>query len=190
MVVGPITSSTTGAFLISTHNTVPQNLTESGRTGRTILITSLQVRGTIQLSTDPTIGNLDQRVRIIFFIDSQTNGEAATLDEIINTSGTVDIDSFRDLANIQRFRVIYDRVFDLPVQGVAQDSATTFESIPISKGFQFSRKLNLKIQYDDGVTTGAISTQRSNNIGAFSVCEAGQKAPTVVYTSRIRYTDA
>lgn len=188
--VGPITALTAGVFLSTSHNFVPQGFAENERIGRKITIKSLEVRGSIVLPPTETLGNMDNRVRIIFYIDHQTNGAAATLDEIVNTSGTVSINAFRDLANQQRFRLIYDTWFDLPVRAVLQDAATTGDNVPSSTGFKFVRKLNLSIQFDDGVTTGAISSQRTNNIGAFCICEQTSVAPIVAYTFRIRYTDA
>lgn len=187
---GPITALTTGAFMHTTMNFVAQGTTESERIGRKIVVKSLEVRGEIRLPDTGTLLNMDQRVRLIYFIDKQTNGAAATLDEIVNTSGTVTINAMRDLANQQRFRVIYDKMFDLPVRAVIQDSTSTGDSVPIEIGFKFMRKLNLPIEFDNGVSTGAISSQRSNNIGSFCISSSTSVAPVVSYTFRIRYADA
>lgn len=187
---GPITALVAGAFMHTTLNFVAQGTTQSQRVGRKITVKSLEVRGDIKLPDTGSLLFMDNRVRLIFFIDKQTNGAAATLDEIINLSGTVTINSFRDLANQQRFRIIYDQWFDLPVRAVLQDSAATGDSVPIELGFKFKKALNLPIMFDDGVSTGAISSQRSNNIGSFCIASQSVIAPIVSYTFRIRFTDA
>ncbi len=180
----------TGTFLFTTHNIVAQGNSQSERIGRKITIRSIRVKGTIKMFAQDQIGDMEQRVRILFVVDSQANGAAPTIDEVLNFAGVLGINSFRDLANVRRYRVIYDRVFDLPVMGVAADGISTFLNIPTSKGWGFSKKMHLPIEYDSSSTTGSLSTQRSNNIFSFAIAENTNESPFVSFVFRIRYSDA
>lgn len=186
-----VTVAETGTMLINSHNVVPQGNTQSERIGRKITIKALHVKGHYHLNSTAIFQQADQRIRLIFAVDKQTNGAAATLSEVLSFGlASVEINAFRNLANVSRFDILYDRVFNLPNDAVFQDSATTGDTLPKSWGFQFTKKMNLTIEYDASATTGVIATQRTNNIFAFAIAENADNLPSVEYIFRIRYADA
>ncbi len=187
---GVISVTLTGVPGLISHNVVPQGADASSRNGRKITVRSLEVTGSMVLPSTVTLGDMDQRCRIIFYIDKQTNGGFPFVDQLLASLpeiGTPSIFSFYDLNEEGRFVFIYDEIFDLPVRAI-KDS--TGENAPSTTSFGFSRDLNVPIEYDQSATTGAIGTQRTNNIGSLLICEQAAVQPTVAYGFRIRYTDS
>lgn len=186
-----ITVAETGTDLINSHNVVPQGNTQSQRIGRKIVIKALHVKGHYHLNSTNIFQQADQRLRLIFAVDKQTNGAVALRSQVISFGlASVEINAFRNLANLSRFHILYDRVFNMPNDAVLQDAATTGDTLPKSWGFQFTKRMNLTIEYDASATTGVISTQRTNNIFAFAIAENADNPPSVEYIFRIRYADA
>lgn len=180
---------TTGTALSTTLLVIPQGNGESERQGRKVTIRSIQFRGKVNFPSTSTILDMDQRVRILVYVDSQTNKLAAPLADIVNTAGTVDIDAFRDLSNTSRFKVLMDRIVNLPVHAVRQSSATVGANVPQLHSWQFFKKLNVPIEYDSSADDGTLATITSNNIGIFAISHTATEAPLVGYTCRVRYTD-
>lgn len=185
-----VTIPDTGAMLASSHNVVVQGNAEDQRIGRKIMIKALHVKGQVALLGTTLTTDMEQRVRVIFAVDKQTNGAAATLADVIDFAG-VEINAFRNLANVSRFDILYDRTFNLNVTAIAQSAAGTFVSAPQTYGFSFSKRLNLPIEFDATATDGSLATQRTNNIFAFAIAQEGgtAKDPEVSYIFRIRFTD-
>lgn len=179
------TAGVFGNIVVVSHNVVPQGTGQTQRVGRKIIVQSLSVRGSMQLPSTSTIGDMDQRLRIVFYVDTQTNGSNPIIPEMLN-GDPVSIFTFRELSNLSRIKFIFDETFDMPVLAMTGGGV----SAPTSTGFRFSRKLNLPIEYDATATTGALATQRTNNIGSFMISEQTDVAPTILYVWRIRYTDA
>ena len=182
-------SAVTGTLLDDSLNHVVQDTSENGRIGRKIVVSSLHIRGAWQFGSDPTLANLDNRLRIIVFVDKQANGTAPTMADVVSTAGTVDIDSFRNMSQISRFTVLMDRVYDITVPAIFQDAAGTGDNPPQAHTWKFSKRLNLVIEYDSTAADGSIGTITSNNIAVMAICENANKAPTVAYTARIRFRD-
>lgn len=178
------TASITGVIIQASHNEVVQGTGPRERLGRKITIRSLQVQGSFQLPTTLIVAHMAQRIRIVFYIDTATNGSARVVSEMLSGPPT-SIFAFRELSNEPRIPFIYDEQFDVPVWAVH----STGTSIPTTTGFEFDCELNLPIEFDGSAPTGELGTIRTNNIGCFIVCEAGDNPATIAYVSRIRYTD-
>lgn len=186
---GVVTSKSTGEIVLLSHNIVPQGTAQSSRIGRKITIRSLDVRGGMILPSTGLTDDMDNRLRIVFYIDTQTNGASATVPEIFRplpSIGVVSIFSFYELSNESRFQIIYDETFDFPIGAID----LLGENAPISQSFAFSCNLDLPIEYDATATTGAIGTQRTNNIGSLVIAEQGAVLPSIGYGFRIQYTDS
>ncbi len=182
-------AATTGTLLDDSLNHVAQDASENGRIGRKIIVTRLHIRGSWQFASGPALANMDQRLRIIVFVDKQANGAAPTLADVVSTAGTVSIDAFRNLSNVSRFAILHDRLHDVRVNAVLQDSATTGDNIPQNHTWRLNKKLNLIIEFDSSAADGSIATITSNNICVMAICAATATAPTVAYTARIRFRD-
>jgi len=166
--------------IVDSVNKVAQGDTESERIGRKIVVKSLHMKTTLNTSaTDP-----DGVFRMIIYVDSQANGAAAAVTDILEAVG---VNEFRNLANSQRFRVLHDRTYTLNATSNVGNAAT----FPIfRKHFIVNKNLNVPVEFDNSATTGAITTIRSNNIGVLYLVDGGP-ADTWDITGnvRIRYTD-
>jgi len=165
---------------------------ESQRVGRKVTIRKMMVRGEATLNeydgataADASAAN---RVRIIFYLDKQCNGAAATAGDILGP-GTVNVNSFNELVNKGRFTILKDKIITLNPMALAKDG-TNYVRPRVNKSFFFAKKCNIPIEYDTG-GTGAITEIRSNNIGCLLVADSAVAGfpCTVTALVRFRYTD-
>ncbi len=177
-------SSPTGVIVDDSLNEIVQGITESQRIGRKCTLRSISVHGAYQWPTSATLAQWDNRMRVILYQDKQTNGATAAVTDILSTAT---LDSFRNLSNTGRFRVLLDQFWDPTVAGGAQSAAGTPNSIPQNKSWSFHKKLNIPLEFS-GVT-GAITELRSNNLGLLIICAAAADVPAVSYVSRVRFSD-
>ncbi len=183
--IGLISVNPVGNILISSHQVVVQGNGPNERIGRKITVRSLEVRGTIQTRSTIVLVEFEQRARIVFVLDKQANGAVGSIDEVLNFGAGTQLDSFRNLENASRYRILYDKTLDMNPQVTAGVA-----SGPQSKNFMFKKKLNIPIEYDQSATDGSLSTQRSNNIFSFAFAENLNADVEISYTFRIRYSDA
>lgn len=175
--------STAGTIANPSLNIVPEGNGESDRIGRKITITNIRVKGQSSINSQTTsVGSTI--CRVMFYVDHQTNGAAATVTEILETGV---YNSYRNLANQERFTILMDKSYPMNVLSATITSADVIATQQVAKPFAFSKKCNINVEYDNSATTGAITTQRSNNIGCLIIAEAA--TATLEYICRIRYTD-
>lgn len=184
--VGLTNCAAAGVILSSSLNVVAEGNGESERVGRKITISSLHIKGRWANTENTASNTTDNRVRILVYCDKQTNGAAAT---VLGVLETANVDSFRNLSDASRFRVLYDKTSLIRNQYVAQTAAGTFTTCIELRSWVLNLKLNLPIEYDSSVTTGAIGSQRTNNIGVLILCDIDAGVPQVGFTARIRYKD-
>lgn len=148
-----------GTIAQSSCNLIAQGVTESTRVGRKCTIKSINWRWDVTIPNAANMTNGLDTVRIILFLDKQCNGAAATALGILETA---DYQSFNNLANKSRFRVLMDRTVDINAQAAGGDGAAN-DLLGIHKSDTFFKTVNLPIEFDS--TTGALTEIRSNNIG-------------------------
>lgn len=158
---------------------------QSTRNGRKCTIKGIQWRYQISLpetndAPDPV--NPDT-VRVIMFLDSQCNGAAAAVTDILESA---DFQSFRNLANSQRFSILYDKTHTLNYPAIAAGAAGTQSTPLVNRSYSFYKKCSITLEWDN--TSGVITELKSNNIGVLIVGEAGIAA----FDSkiRLRFSDA
>ncbi len=159
---------------------------ESGRIGRKITIKSINWRFTVDVPEADGVANPanSDTVRVILYLDKQTNGSAATILGILETAS---FQSFNNLSNSKRFRTLMDRTYTLNVKA-GGSNGTTSDWAQNRIDDTFFKKVNIPIEYDNSATTGALSTIRSNNIGLLLISGTG----TAGFQSkmRLRYSDS
>lgn len=178
-------TATAGAILPTTGSLllIPQDGTESGRVGRKVTLKSIAMRGTVVLPAATGATSTDDVVRIILVQDKQCNGAAMGVTDLLETATA---DSFNNLSNKSRFRVLFDKKVRVQAQGaVASGAAFTYAEQRVH--WEKYIKLNMPIEYDNSATTGATATIRSNNITALVISTDG--TALVAWTCRVRYTD-
>ena len=165
---------------------VPEGDGQSNRHGRKITITSVMLRGRVQLdATTPT----PDRMRIIMYLDKQCNGATlAAADILQNAAGSAaSIDGFRNLEETHRVQVLMDKTYALqrPNGNATVALATNNRTVTMFK------KCGIEIVYDNSATTGAIATIRSNNIGFMFITQLDTASNACDFNGnvRIRYTD-
>lgn len=172
-----------GTIHSSSLVTIPQDGTESGRVGRKITVKSIHVRGLSVLAGTTDENNTDDTIRLMLVLDKQANGTAPAVTDILETAS---IDSFNNLANKSRFRILKDTklVLNSAMGAIGVSGKSGNRTIP----FEWHIKnLDLPIEYDNTAPTGALATVRSNNLVVLGI--SSDQTATVRYTARVRYTD-
>ncbi len=143
-------------------NLIAQGTTESTRIGRKCTLRSIGWHYTTSLPEgDADATPLPSDVlRVILFQDKQTNGATAAVLDLLETA---DYQSFNNLANSGRFRVLMDKKISLNYASLASDGAGVVSSHQVLREAQFYKKCNLPLEF--GGITGAITEIRSNNVG-------------------------
>ncbi len=165
--------------------TIPEGNGEQERIGRAITITNIGIKYDISLPSTPSAANTRDVVRFMVVQDKQCNGALPAALDLLETA---DYQSFNNLANSRRFRVLMDRNYSLTCKAGSGRGATD----TLSYGFDsvqdtFYKKCNIQIEYDNSATDGTIGTIRSNNI--FLVVGTRQGLATFASKIRFRFTD-
>lgn len=158
-----------GGTIFPSWNLIPQGVTESQRVGRKCTIRRIGFRYTTGL---PAITNAQnsvegETVRVIVFLDRQANGTAATVTDILETA---QYNSFNNLANSSRFRIMYDKRHDMNYFNTQTSGGQDIDGTNISGSF--FANVNLPIEFSS--TTGVIGEIRSNNIGLLLISDSQQ----------------
>ncbi len=165
--------------------TIAQGNTESQRIGRKLTVMMIGWKFEIKFLGATAIAATSDVVRVMLYLDRQTNGATATVTGILESDN---YQSFNNLANKNRFLILMDRLYSLKsFSGSGQGTAATlaFGEDVISDSFY--KKCNIPIEYDNSATDGTISTMRSNNIGVLLLSRDG--GSLFASKMRIRYSD-
>lgn len=168
----------TGAILPAAGTLVPIAIGTgpSERIGRQVKVKSINAYITL---TKNSSGNATDVVRIILCLDTQCNGSAPTVTDILATAS---VNSFRNMANSKRFVVLKDTE-----QTITSTTWNGTAFAPITRQLDIFRKVNYSIEYDQTLNTGAITTIRSNNLVLLAI--TAYNTIDVLGTVRIRYDD-
>lgn len=173
-----------GTIEIPSLNLIPQGTTESNRIGRKCTIKSISVKGSVQMAVSDNASQADQRYRMIWYLDKQTNGAEPTVLDILETAS---INSFRNLANSSRFRVLRDVTKNCPVSATGVTAVNAFTTLSDQWTFRFNKRCNIPLEFSG--TTGVITELRSNNIGMLAITQTADRLPSFGFTARVRFSD-
>ncbi len=168
-----------GVITSPSLNIVPQGITESERVGRKMIIKKLNMRFLLQFNNG-TAETADV-VRVIVVLDKQTNKTAFAITDVLETTSE---GSFNNLANKNRFLILMDRYEAINKQVDIGTNVNEF----VQAWSWFSKELNIPVEFDNSVATGAVSSQTSNNIAVFALT-LNSTTISLGYTARIRYLD-
>ncbi len=166
-------------------NLIAQGITESTRNGRKCTITNINWRYQCDLleidaAATPASGDT---VRVILYVDHQCNGAAAAVTDILETAS---YQSFRNLANTQRFSFLLDRTHTLNYSGLASDGAGVVSQASVERNYTFFKKVNIPLEFNS--TVGVITEIRSENIGLLLISHNG--VASFESDIRLRFSDA
>ncbi len=162
---------------------IPQGVGPSDRIGRNVLITSVEVHGVLTLPSADASASTTDLVRVLFVLDTQTNGSIFAGTDLLSLD---EFEGFPNLFNIDRFFILLDTSYRLQAGGAT----------PTGAAFAFSRDIkhvnlgltcDIPMKYDNSVSTGAVSSVRSNNLYLCMVSQ--QNVTQFIGTSRIRFLD-
>lgn len=198
--VGSTGPSTTGTIISGgSLCEIPQGITKNTRLGNDCIITNLNIHGRISLlnvnvsAVAPLLPVVfaQDRLRVIVYIDTQTNGSPATALDILAVQpggGTASIDSFRNYNNLSRFRILKDKVYAINASaaGALTDGTNhIFVGSGSSRELRLGFKLNLSMYFDD--VTGLIGTMTTNNLGM--LCFTDNQQAQIEFIARVKYVD-
>ncbi len=170
-----------GTIAQASCNIIAGGTTESTRIGRKSVIRKINWRYEIVLPNAQNMTSVLDTVRVILYLDKQANGAAATALNILETD---DFQSFNNLSNKNRFVTLMDRTHELNAQA-AGGNGTANDVAGIQMNYSFFKDVNILIEYDS--TTGALTEQRSNNIGVLLLGKQGFLG--FFSKMRLRFTD-
>lgn len=172
-------------LIVPSVNTIRQGVTESNRVGRKCTLKEIHWKVVIRLDrrqSDAGVSDSDI-IRFIMYVDMQTNGQPATVLDILETEEYL---SFRNLANAKRFKVMADRRFIMNRVTLGVDfDANAFNSSALYAELEFNKRVNIPIEFDG--ETGAVSEMCTNNVGLLVITETF--AAGYVSRVRVRYND-
>jgi len=161
---------------------VAQGDGQNERIGHKICIKKAMFRLRVNLLNQASATPTGATLRILIVLDKQCNGAVAAVADIITDA---DVYGFNNLDNTDRFVILKDKWVTVNPMTFASTGPTNALN---EKFVKINIPLNIPINYNATASTGALSTQRSNNI---LVCAASTSVNNVSLTGtyRIRYTD-
>ncbi len=173
-----------GGTVTASINLIPQGVTEKTRVGRKATLKTIQWNYTVSLPevdavADPAGGDI---LRVILFMDKQCNGATATVTGILESA---DYQSFLNLANSGRFRILSDKRHSLNYTTLASDGAGVVSSAQVQREHTLYKSCNIPLEFD--ATTGAITEIRSNNVGVLLISKNNLAGFASKF--RMRFTD-
>ncbi len=177
-VVAGTALATTGVITSPSLNIIPQNTTESGRVGRKCIIKKLNIRFLLQFNSSTT--ETAEVVRVIVVLDRQANGATFAITDVLELASE---GSFNNLSNKSRFLILFDRYEAI---NKTVDVGTNVNQHV--QAFTMFKNVNIPIEWDNSVTTGALTSIRSNNIAVFALTLNSTQI-SLGYTARVRFID-
>ena len=168
----------------------------NNRIGRKIAIYKLQIRGVITTTSLAGQGGgiANPSVRLILFIDQQTNGTQAQGEELMAAPGAASVplvfNTFQNLANLGRFRVLRDKTYTGRLMAMSTQNTTTQDlavpDLPFKMTVRFKKPLIMNFNSTNGGTVGDIVDNSFHLIGQKS---GTGFASNVAYQCRASYKD-
>lgn len=172
-----------------TLNAIPQGVTSTTRVGRKATIKAIGWRGTVSMepvaSTQTPVQGV---VRLMLVLDRQANGATATVTG--NPSGllaSANYQSFNNLANKDRFRVLMDRTFDFETPSGAGDGTVANDWGGKLCSFTFFKNVDIPLEFNS--TTGALTEINSNNLFGVMIASSASSVFSLDSKMRLRFSD-
>jgi len=177
-------ASISGACTFTDLNVIVQDDLPNGRDGRKVVVSSIHVKGFVKLRAATAATDTSGTVRCMLIQDKQTNGATMTAAQLLTSDA---YNSFRNLNNSKRFKILWKEEYDLKAGGAAPSGAALVFSEDIQH-INANVKCNIPLTFDQTAATGAKNTQTENSI--YWVTQSGEAASEVAAiegTARIRF---
>lgn len=181
--VSSVASSVTSTGTVVHLTNIGQGDDVSSRSGRSILPKTWFLRGEIAFNS---AGNAAQQVRIVVFRDMNDNDEVAPTVAQLFTSTTAGVGVISPLHkdNSMRFRVLYDKVYNVDASR-SQVGVKTYHRIPLGIDPHGNPTQGIHTTYSG---TGGPNTAK-NHLYMIVISNTTSNHPTLTYYNRITYID-
>ncbi len=163
---------------------------ESAHIGRTYSLLSCLIRGIIYRSavTTPDANPIpDGWVRLVLFLDTQTNGIQAAAENVI-TSATNRYLGFQNLENTTRFKVLKDFRVKIPSKTTTVGNAATY-TCPLGQiPFQFGYKFRMPLKVRTASTVEGVTGVSDYSVHLMG-CTHTAASTVVDWAARVRFLD-
>ncbi len=149
--------------------TIGNGDTANQKDGLKVIIKSISIRFQLRLPSSADKDNASDICRVLLLKDRQANGALPAVADIITAT---DIISFRTPANSRRFTTLFDKTVTINALGGA-GNGTVNTTLVRNISWQYHKKLNWPIYYNDSITTGLIAQINSNNLVILVISESG-----------------
>lgn len=188
---GTIANTITGSEIdpgssVNCISAVAQGDGESERTGRRIVLKSLEIRGTIILPDRDAQAVMDvgKTVRFLVVLDKQTNAAQLNAEDVLTDNSLFDVNAMVNLEYRNRFTVLADKLFQLDYLSGASDGAAVTSQGGQTKSFKLYIPLgNLPVNFTG--TTAVVASVVDNSLHCIAISTG--TTCTYSYCARIRY---
>ena len=168
--------------------------TSTTRTGHKITVTKLSIRGNVGIKRQShadfgDMKNDTHRYRVIIYIDTQCNGGAPNLWELLQGSPNTgdQFDLYNSLVCTGRIKVLMDKFITVVPNNTCWDG-NNFHMSGAQVGFKKTFNMNLPIMYSG--SENDITKIRTNNIGCIILSDVALASSTAIaIRTRVRFTD-
>lgn len=168
----------TGTLPIDSLNAMVQGLTAVTRIGKTVYPISIHLKMTLELPSSANNTEGSDIIRIIVYEDKQANKLA--VQAITDLLESAAYDSFRNLAQIKRFKFLRDKSFTLNALSVANPN-------PVQRVVNWNIMLKKPCRLEYVGNAGTVADMASCNFGVMAITKGGFIKLKI--HSRFRYTD-
>lgn len=168
----------------------------SNRIGRRVLLKSIKANFDVNIPAlaGTNLGGRDPAViRLICFMDMQTNGAQATGDMLMGPIGPSAIaeQHFQNLGNLGRFKILYDKRFTIQDPNIGSTQAADTYDI---NGIVVSQKMRVKFRKGiivnfNATNGGTVADIIDNSIHVICCASSIAMGPVLSYTCRTSYKD-
>lgn len=189
---GELDASIAGPTALGALVGVFSGATETGRIQNDIILTSLQIKGTVtcDAQANQTATDIGTRVFLAVVLDTQTNGvQLSSEDVFTNPSATASLAAspLRNMLNTKRYRVLKIWEMDFNNPSISFDG-TNMEQSGMVMPFECYIPMELRVQYNTG-NTGIVSGIVDNSLHMIGYTSSTALAPTIQYNCRARFND-
>ena len=161
-------------------NEIPQGAGENQRIGRLAIIKNIGMRYTITNGGSTGAGEAFS-VRVMLVLDTQANGAAAAVTDILDGANFQD---WNNLVNKGRFIVLMDRIHNVQPTPGSGNAVATGNS---AHSFEFHKKCSIPIEFS--AATGAMTEIKSNNLLLLDIQDNTVQSTGIKYNIRLRFYD-
>ena len=167
-------------------NAIAQGDGESSRDGRKCVIKSVQVKGLLKGVSlpDQPDATPSPEVRVVIFVDQQTNGAQCNSEDVLLDGAGIDVLSLRNMQYSRRFYTLFDRTYTMGAPTFITDGANTGSIVFGARPFSMFKKLNMEVNFTG--TTADIANIADNSIHVLAIA-SGSGVATISYQARVRF---